>query len=176
MYGVFVKHRFQRTYDAILAAPVDVEEIVTAEIAWLGVRAGVYGIAPLLVTMLFGLDPSAGMLLVPLIGALTGLGFAGLGVFAAAVVPKIDHFSYIQSALITPLFLVSGTFFPVEELPEVLQVISNANPLYNCVELVRHAVVFGFETTDLLRVALLIAFAFVTWRLAIWRLEKRLID
>jgi lipooligosaccharide transport system permease protein len=176
MYGVFVKHRFQRTYDAILAAPVDVEEIVTAEIAWLGVRAGVYGIAPLLVTMLFGLDPSAGMLLVPLIGALTGLGFAGLGVFAAAVVPKIDHFSYIQSALITPLFLVSGTFFPVEELPEALQVISNANPLYNCVELVRHAVVFGFETTDLLRVAVLIAFALVTWRLAIWRLEKRLID
>jgi lipooligosaccharide transport system permease protein len=176
MYGVFVKHRFQRTYDAILAAPVDVEEIVTAEIAWLGVRAGVYGIAPLLVTMLFGLDPSAGMLLVPLIGALTGLGFAGLGVFAAAVVPKIDHFSYIQSALITPLFLVSGTFFPVEELPEALQVISNANPLYNCVELVRHAVVFGFETTDLLRVAVLIAFALVTWRLAIWRLEKRLVD
>jgi lipooligosaccharide transport system permease protein len=176
MYGVFVKHRFQRTYDAILAAPVDTEEIVTAEITWLGLRAGIYGIAPLLVTMLFGLDPAPGMLLVPLIGALTGLGFAGLGVFAAAVVPKIDHFSYIQSALITPLFLVSGTFFPVEELPEVLQVISNANPLYNCVELVRHAVVFGFETTDLLRVAVLIAFALLTWRLAVWRLQKRLID
>jgi lipooligosaccharide transport system permease protein len=176
MYGVFVKHRFQRTYDAILATPVDVEEIVTAEVAWLGLRAGVYGIAPLLVTMLFGLDPSAGMLLVPLIGAVTGLGFAALGVFAAAIVPKIDHFSYIQSALITPLFLVSGTFFPIEELPEALQVISNANPLYNCVELIRHAVVFGFETTDLLRVAVLIAFAFVAWRLAIWRLEKRLID
>jgi lipooligosaccharide transport system permease protein len=176
MYGVFVKHRFQRTYDAILAAPVDVEEVVTAEVAWLGVRAGAYGVTPLFVTMLFGLDPSWGMLLVPFIGALTGLGFAGLGVFAAAVVPKIDHFSYIQSALITPLFLVSGTFFPVEELPKALQVISNANPLYNCVELVRHAVIYGFETTDLLRVAVLIAFALVAWRLAIWRLEKRLID
>jgi lipooligosaccharide transport system permease protein len=176
MYGVFVKHRFQRTYDAILAAPVDTEELVTAEVTWLGVRAGVYGVAPLLVTMLFGLDPAPGMLLVPFIGALTGVGFAALGVFAAAIVPKIDHFSYIQSALITPLFLVSGTFFPVEELPEALQVISNVNPLYNCVELVRHAVLFSFEATDLLRVAFLIAFAFLTWRLAIWRLEKRLID
>ena len=176
MYGVFVKHRFQRTYDAILAAPVDVEELVTAEIAWLGVRAGVYGVSPLLVTMLFGLDPAWGMLLVPFIGAITGWGFAGLGVFAAASVAKIDHFNYIQSALITPLFLVSGTFFPIDELPEAAQVASYLNPLYHCVELVRHAVLFGFETIDLFHVAALTAFALLAWRLAVWRLQKRLIE
>ena len=176
MYGVFIKHRFQRTYDAILAAPVDVEELVTAEIAWLGVRAGVYGFSPLLVTMLFGLDPTPGMLAVPFIGALTGIGFAGLGVFAAAIVAKIDHFSYIQSALITPLFLVSGTFFPIDELPEGAQIASNLNPLYHCVELVRHAVLDGFETGDVFHVAVLSAFALVAWRLAIWRLKERVID
>jgi lipooligosaccharide transport system permease protein len=177
MYGVFVKHRFQRTYDAILAAPVDVEELATAEVVWLGIRAGVYGIAPLLITMIFfGLDPEPGMLLVPLIGAVTGLGFAALGVFAAAAVAKIDSFSYIQTAVITPLFLISGTFFPIEELPEAAQVISNVNPLYNCVELVRHAVLFGFEATDLLRAAYLIVFAVAAWRLAVWRLQKRLIE
>ena len=145
MYGVFIKHRFQHTYDAILAAPVDVEEVVTAEVLWLGLRAGVYGVAPLLVTMVFGLDPSWGMLLVPFIGAITALGFAGLGVFAAAAVSKIDHFSYIQSALLTPLFLVSGTFFPIDELPQAAQIASLLNPLYHCVELVRDAV-FGFES------------------------------
>jgi len=176
MYGVFIKHRFQHTYDAILAAPVDVEELATAEIAWLGIRAGVYGMAPLLVTMLFGLDPSWGMLAVPFIGAVTGLGFAALGVFAAASVSKIDHFSYIQSALITPLFLVSGTFFPIDALPQGAQVISNLNPLYHCVELVRHAVFVGFDTIDLWHSGFLIVFALATWRLAIWRLGKRLID
>jgi lipooligosaccharide transport system permease protein len=176
MYGVFIKHRFQRTYDAILAAPVDTEELVTAEIAWLGVRAGVYGVSPLLVTMLFGLVPRWGIVLVPLIAALTGWGFAGLGVFAAASVAKIDHFNYIQSALITPLFLVSGTFFPIDELPEAAQIASYLNPLYHCVELVRHAVLFGFETVDLFHVAALTAFALLTWRVAVWRLEKRLID
>jgi lipooligosaccharide transport system permease protein len=175
MYGVFIKHRFQHTYDAILAAPVDVEELVTAEIVWLGVRAGLYGFPPLLITMLFGLDPAWGMLLVPFIGALTAFGFAGLGVFAAAIVGKIDHFSYIQSALITPLFLVSGTFFPIDELPQGAQILSNLNPLYHCVELVRDAV-FGFEPADLYHVAVLAGFALVTWRLAIWRLEKRLIE
>ena len=176
MYGVFIKHRFQHTYDAILAAPVDVEELATAEIAWLGIRAGVYGMAPLLVTMLFGLDPSWGMLAVPFIGAVTGLGFAALGVFAAASVSKIDHFSYIQSALITPLFLVSGTFFPIDALPQGAQVVSNLNPLYHCVELVRHAVFVGFDTVDLWHSGFLIVFALATWRLAVWRLGKRLID
>ncbi len=128
MYGVFIKHRFQRTYDAILAAPVDVEELVTAEVAWLGLRAGVYGMAPLLVTMIFGLDPAWGMLLVPFIAAVTGFGFAGFGVFAAAAVSKIDHFNYIQSALLTPLFLVSGTFFPIEELPQGARIASQPQP------------------------------------------------
>jgi lipooligosaccharide transport system permease protein len=176
MYGVFIKHRFQRTYDAILAAPVDTEELATAEVLWLGIRAGVYGMAPLIVAMLFGLDPSWGMLVVPFIGAVTGLGFAALGVFAAAAVSKIDHFNYIQSALITPLFLMSGTFFPIEDLPRGVEIASYFNPLYHCVQLVRDAVVYGFETADLWHTAFLIVFALVSWRLAIWRLEKRLID
>jgi lipooligosaccharide transport system permease protein len=176
MYGVFIKHRFQRTYDAILAAPVDVEELATAEVVWLGIRAGVYGMAPLLVAIVFGLDPSWGMLVVPFIGAVTGLGFAALGVFAAATVSKIDHFNYIQSALITPLFLVSGTFFPIDELPRGVEIASNLNPLYHCVQVVRDAVVFGFDTADIWHAAFLIVFALASWRLAIWQLEKRLID
>ena len=62
MFGTFVKYQFQRTYDAILAAPVDTEELVTAEALWIATRAGVYGCVPLLVAIAFGLDPSWGML------------------------------------------------------------------------------------------------------------------
>src|SRR5881398_3879965 len=58
MFGTFVKYQFQRTYDALLAAPVDTEEIVTAEALWIATRAGTFGCAPLLVAMVFGLDPS----------------------------------------------------------------------------------------------------------------------
>ena len=57
MFGTFVKYKFQRTYDAILAAPVDTEELVTAEALWIAARAGVYGCVPMIVAMLFGLDP-----------------------------------------------------------------------------------------------------------------------
>jgi lipooligosaccharide transport system permease protein len=175
MFGAFVKERFQRTYDAILAAPVDVEELVTAEMLWISIRAGVYGTFPLIVAMLFGLDPAPGMLLVPLFAFITALGFSAFGVATAATVAKIDQFSYVTTLVITPLFLVAGTFFPIDQLPEGLQVAANFNPLYQLVTLVRHAC-FGFEWTDLLRLAGLLAFAVVLWRVAVARMEKRLID
>jgi lipooligosaccharide transport system permease protein len=175
MFGTFVKHRFQNTYDAILAAPVDVEELVTAEMLWIGVRAGVFGCFPLLITMLFGLDPAPGMLLVPFFCFLTSLGFAGFGIAVAGTVAKIDQFSYVTTLVITPLFLVAGTFFPISGLPEWAQVLAQVNPLHQLVELVRHAC-FGFEPTDLLRLLFLLAFAGLTWRLAIRQLTRRLIN
>jgi lipooligosaccharide transport system permease protein len=175
MFGTFVKHRFQGTYDAILAAPVDVEELVTAEMLWIGIRASVYGCFPLVVAMAFGLDPAPGMLVVPFFCFITSLGFAGFGIAVAATVAKIDQFSYVTSLVITPLFLVAGTFFPIDQLPQGFQVASQLNPLHHLVELVRHAS-FGFESTDPLRVAALIGFALVTWRVAVSRMTARLID
>src|SRR5258705_10504214 len=80
MYGTFVKYQFQHTYDAILAAPVDTEELVTAEALWIATRTGVSGSVPLPVAMVFGLDPSWGMLLVPPIAALCGFGWASFGI------------------------------------------------------------------------------------------------
>ena len=175
MFGTFVKERFQRTYDAILAAPVDVEELVTAEMLWIALRSGFYGCFPLIVSMLFGLDPAVGMLVVPLYAFITALIFAGFGIAVAATVAKIDQFNYVTTLFITPLFLVAGTFFPIDQLPEAVQIASQLNPLHHLVELVRHAC-FGFESTDLLRVAALIGFAIAMWRLAVSRMEKRLID
>ena len=113
MFGTFVKFQFQRTYDAILAAPVDTEELVTAEALWIGARAGVYGSVPLLVGMVFGLDPAWGMLTVPFIGFLAGFGWGACGIMIAGIVKSIDGFSYVSAALLTPLFLVAGTFFPL---------------------------------------------------------------
>jgi lipooligosaccharide transport system permease protein len=175
MFGSFVKERFQRTYDAILAAPVDVEELVTAEMLWIGIRAGVYGCFPLIVSMLFGLDPAPGMLIVPLFAFITALGFAAFGIATAASVAKIDQFSYVTTLVITPLFLVAGTFFPIDQLPEGFQIAANFNPLHQLVVLVRHAC-FGFEGTDLLRLGGLMLFALVMWRVAVRRMSKRLID
>ncbi len=176
MFNTFIRWQFQRTYDAVLAAPVDVEELITAEMLWISIRAGVYGMAPLLVGFAFGLKPNAGMLLVPLIGFVAGFGFAGFGVTVAAVAKTIDNFNYITSAVLTPMFLVAGTFFPISQLPVVLRTIAKFNPLYYCVQLVRDASLGNLGVADIGHAAVLIAFALAMWRLAIWRLGKRLID
>jgi lipooligosaccharide transport system permease protein len=151
-----VRRTYQKSYEAVLATPVDVHEVVLAEASFIAAKAGVYGCAPLIVAMCFGLDPSVGMLLVPFIGFVTGLGFALFGVWVAAVMPSIDSFNYIISAVLTPLLLVAGTFFPIDQLPGWAQALAQVNPLYHCVQLVRHAV-FGLEpAADLWHLAALL--------------------
>jgi lipooligosaccharide transport system permease protein len=175
MYSTFIKYQFQHTYDAILAAPVDTEELVTGEALWVCVRTGTYGCVPMLVAMVFGLQPSWGMLLVPFIAALAGFGWAGTGILIAALAKSIENFSYWQSGLLTPLFLVAGTFFPLSGLPRWAQIAGNFNPLFHCVELVRHAV-FGFRGwVDVGHLAFLVGFALVMWRLSIRYMERKLI-
>jgi len=176
MFNTFVRWQFQRTYDAMLAAPVDVEELITAEMLWISLRAGVYGMAPLVVGLAFGLAPEWGMLLVPLIGFITGFGFVGFGVTVAAVAKTIDNFNYVTSAVLTPMFLLAGTFFPVSNLPAGMRVLAEINPLYHCVQLVRDAALGNLHAGDLGHLAVLVAFALIMWRVAISQLGRRLID
>ena len=176
MFDTYVKRFYMKTYDGILATPVDVPELFLAEAAWIGVKSGVYGCAPLLVAMLFGLPPSWGMLAIPFIGLLTGLGFAFMGQWFSGIVPSIDSFTYVQSALVTPLLLLSGVFFPITGFPAWVQSLAQLNPLYHCVELVRDAVFGWAPPADLGHVAALGIFAAVMGVLAVRVLRRRLID
>jgi lipooligosaccharide transport system permease protein len=177
MYGTFLKYRFQRTYDAFLAAPVDTDEIISAEVLWIGLRAGVYGNVPLLVAIAFGLDPRPTAVLVPIICFITGCAFVAFGITLAATAESIDNFSYVTSGILTPMFLTAGTFFPISSFPAGIEALARLNPLYHCVQLVRDVVVLGVEPlADLGHLAFLLAFGIALWRIAIWRMRKRLID
>jgi lipooligosaccharide transport system permease protein len=176
MFGTFVKYQFQRTYDAILAAPVDTEELVTAEALWIATRAGVYGCVPMLVAIAFGLDPSWGMFAVPFIGWIAGFGWANFGIAIAGFSKSFENFNYVVSAVLTPLFLLAGSFFPLDGFPQWARILAAFNPLHHCVVLVRNAV-FGFEGwEDLGRVAVLVLFGLLMWRIAIHAMTRKLID
>ena len=177
MFGTFVKYEFQRTYDAILAAPVDTEELVTAEALWVATRAGVYGCVPMLVAMAFGLDPAWGMFAVPLINWFAGFGWACFGIAIAGFSKSIENFNYIVSAVLTPLFLLAGSFFPLDQFPTWARVLANLNPLHHCVVLVRDAVIYGWDGwVDVGRLGVLFAFGVLMWRVAILAMERKLID
>lgn len=176
LINTFVRREFQHSYEGMLAAPVDVRELVTAEALWIALKAGVYGCAPLLVAIAFGLAPTPAMLFVPLIGLATGFGFALLGILLSAVIPSIRMMDYIISGVVTPLFLVAGTFFPVEQLPEWARTAAAVNPLYHCVELVR-GTAFGIGPLPALgHAAAILLFIAVAWSLAVVQMRRRLID
>jgi lipooligosaccharide transport system permease protein len=176
MFGTFVKYQFQRTYDAILAAPVDTEELVTAEAVWMATRAGVYGCVPMIVAIFFGLDPSWGMLVVPLIAWIAGFGWACFGIAIAGFAKSFENFNYVVSAVLTPLFLLAGSFFPLHGLPEWAQILAQLNPLHHCVELVRDAVFSNWDWDDLARLGALVVFGLALWRIAIHAMTQKLVD
>src|SRR5437879_5268739 len=120
----------------------------------------------MLVAMAFGLPPAWGMLAVPLIAFLAGFGWACFGIMISGYAKSIENFSYIVSAVLTPLFLVAGTFFPISNLPRWARVLAELNPLHHCVELVRHAA-FGFRWWDLGRLGAIALFGLIVWRIAI---------
>src|SRR4029453_7186309 len=108
VFGSFVNSHSHPTYARILAAPVDTEELVTAETLWIATRAGVYGCVPMVVAVAFGLDPWWGIRPVPLIRWLSGFGWACFGIMVAGFAKSIENFNYIVSAVLTPLFLLAG--------------------------------------------------------------------
>ena len=115
------------------------------------------------------------MILVPAIAGLAGFGWASFGIFIAARSRAIESFSYWQSGLLTPLFLVAGTFFPLDQLPQWAQIAGNFNPLFHCVELVRGAVFGPLGWDDVGHLGFLLGFALLGWRLAIRFMERKLV-
>jgi lipooligosaccharide transport system permease protein len=177
MFGTFVKYQFQRTYDAILAAPVDTEELVTAEAVWIATRAGVYGCVPMLVAIAFGLAPAWGMLAVPGIAWIAGFGWACFGIAVAGFAKSFENFNYIVSAVLTPLFLLAGSFSPLDEFPDWALWLAQVNPLHHLVELIRNAVIYGWDGwTDVARLGALVGYGLAMWRIAIHAMTQKLVD
>jgi lipooligosaccharide transport system permease protein len=176
MFNTYIRRVYDKSYDAMLAAPVDVHELVTGEALWIAGKSAVFACSPLAVAMAFGLDPAFGMLLAPFIVFFTALGFGLFGMWMSTLVPSINSFDYVITGVVTPVFLIGGVFFPTDTLPEWAQAVSQANPIYHCVELIRHAV-FGLRPlADLAHLAVLIGFAALMWLLAVRGMRRRLID
>ncbi len=175
-YSSYVRMYYQKTWDAVGATPLTLEDILLGELLWAATRATMSATLMSLVVAAFGLLawPTA-LLIVPL-AFVVGLMFAGLGLIATAKVPSIDNFSYAFYLFITPQFLFSGTFFPLHQLPTFLEHAALVLPLTNAVLLVR-AAAHG-ETTGLeaFAVVYLILAALVFSLGAVALMKKRLIQ
>jgi len=137
LYSGFARMHEQRTWEAILNTPVTLDDVVLAEILWAASKSLMSGIAVLAVVWLLGLTNSPMSLwLIPL-ALLVGLCFAALGLIMTALAPAYDFFMYYFTLVITPMMLLCGVFFPVAQLPAILQNVSAALPLTHAVEIAR---------------------------------------
>ena len=136
-YNIYIKMNENRLYDALIATPVEVPDVVTGEIAWSATRSLVYGASFLIVISLFGLVSSWWALAIPLFLLLGGACFGVIGMLFTALVPKIDLYSYFFTLFVTPMFLFGGIFFPLDRLPDGVEWIAWFTPLYHLVNLMR---------------------------------------
>jgi len=139
-YASFVRMYYQKTFDAIIATPVSVDEVIAGEMLWGATRATINGTIVLAVVAAFGLVSSWWALLVPVVAFIGGLLFSALGMCFTSLASGIDFFNFPTFLFITPMFLLSGTFFPLSVIPNgfALQVVAlGFFPLTHIVDMAR---------------------------------------
>ena len=129
LYGSFVRMYYQKTFDAIIATPLSLEDVIVGEILWGATKSVLVAALMMVVIAALGLLKFPEALLVLPFSFLSGLMFAAMGMCFTAVCPTIDTFNLPIFAVVFPMFLFSGTFFPLETLPGWAQLLAGALPL-----------------------------------------------
>jgi len=137
LYSAFSRMHVQKTWDAILNTPLTVDHVLAGELVWAATKSLLSGLAILLVIVALDLTSSPLALWVIPVVFLTGLAFAALGLIVCALAPSFDFFMYYFTLFITPMILVSGVFFPADQLPEVINTFASLLPLSHAVQLAR---------------------------------------
>ncbi|MFZ0132465.1 MAG: ABC transporter permease [Desulfobacterales bacterium] len=174
-YGSFVRMYYQKTFDGMLATPLSLEEVIIAEIVWSATKAVAAAAIMLLVLGVLGyVRLPLGLLLIPM-ALLGGLAFGAVGMFFTGILPSIDMFNLPIFLFVTPMFLFSGTFFPVSNLPAWAQPAALAFPLYHLTELARCFSLGAYETPPVLSILYLLLFFLIFGVLALGAMRRRLI-
>lgn len=174
-FGSFVRMYFQKTFDAMMATPLNVEEIVTGEIIWGATKSVIGTIIMLTVISFFGLiSYPTGLLIVP-VAFLGGIAFGSVAMVCTGMVGKIELFNLPIFLFITPMFLFSGTFFPIAALPFWAQYFALTLPLTHLVNLTRALGTGILNVEALAGLIYLVVFCAVMFPLAVYKMRKRLI-
>jgi lipooligosaccharide transport system permease protein len=174
-YPIMARLQWLRTYDGMLATPIAVLDVLAGEFGWLAFRLALGSGAFFLVMLLFGAVQSGLGLLAILVAVLTGLAF-GAPIFAFTVTQRTDtSFALIGRLLITPLFLLGGVFFPIHQLPQLVQGIAWLTPLAHGVALARGLSVGAPSPSAGIHLAVLLAYATIGIVAARITLPRRLV-
>jgi len=174
-FASFVRMRYQKTFDAMMATPLNLAEIITGEIFWAATKSVIAATLMIVGVGILGLIDNFSIILVPFLALLGGFAFGATGMFFTSIVPNIETFNLPMFLFITPMFLFSGTFFPLETLPQWAQGVALALPLTHLVRLVRAATLGIYHLSLLGSLAYLLLYSVFFYPLALEKMRKRLI-
>ncbi|MGB0651939.1 MAG: ABC transporter permease [Thermoplasmatota archaeon] len=175
-YSSYVRMIFQRTWEAVMATPLSAQDILWGEVYWAATRATINATLMSFVVAAFGLLSYPTAFAIPVVAFFVGLMFAGLGLFVTAKVKVIDQFSYAFFLFVTPQFLFSGTFFPLEQLPEGVQWLALAVPLTHAVGLTRGLALGDLPDLFWVHVAYLAVASWLFAKIAVGAATKRIVN
>jgi lipooligosaccharide transport system permease protein len=175
MYSGFSRMHMQKTWEAIMNAPLNLDDVVLGELLWAASKSLLSGLAVLLVAAALGLIATPLALWVIPVIFLTGLAFAGLGLIMTALSPSYDFFVYYMTLVITPMMLMSGVFFPADQLPAALHFVTALLPLSHAVELVRPLMNDSVPVQWGLHLCVLALYAIIGFYIALALTRRRLL-
>ena len=175
-YSSYVRMYYQKTFDAMIATPLSIEEVIAGELLWGATRGLIYATIMLPVLIIFGLiDLPISILALP-ISFLAGVMFACIGMCFTAITPGIDALSYPSFLFITPMFLFSGTFFPLTLLPPTLQYLALIFlPLTHVVRPIRALTLNHLDNSILISIGWVLIVTTALFYLSLRLMKKRLI-
>lgn len=176
MYSAFSRMHAQRTWDAIMNAPVNLDDVVLAELVWAASKSVLSGLAILVVIWALGLSSSPLSVWVLALTPVIGLTFGALGLAMTALAWNYDFFMYYFTLVMTPMMMLSGVFFPVEQLPAFFQTLAAILPLSHAVDLARPLLLGRVPAQISLHLAVLLAYAVAGFYAATVLFRRRLLS
>ena len=173
-FNFFFKLNYNKTFTAILSTPLSPGDIALGELGWALIRGGLYAVGFLGVMLVLGLFVSPWVLLTLPAALLVGFAFGAVGMAATSFMKTWQDFDLIQ-LFVLPMFLFSGTFYPIDAYPEALQLFVRLTPLYQGVDLIRSLTVGAISPVLLVHVAYLAIMGIVGLAIASRRIDRLLL-
>ena len=178
-WGSYVRMSMQRTFDAIIATPVNLEDVIAAEILWGSTRALISTMYILLVMLAFtpsySLVDSPLIVLVPIVAVIQGVMFAAISMSYTSTAVSLASLNFFFSLVVTPMFWLGGVFFPLDDLPRGFQVLAWFLPVSHVVAIDRGLVEGNLHWSHLGDLIWVLVVTVLFFRLAIFLMRRRLV-
>lgn len=174
-FGFYSRMTSQKTFDAIISTPVNIDEVVMGEILFATSKGLLASILMTLVFAAFGMILSPYALFVPFVLTITGFVFSSTGVLYTSFAKSWDFFAYYLTLFITPMIFISGTFIPLSNFPPWVEYLAWFTPLYHSIKISRELVLGNIHSGMLIHLLWLLGFGWIVFTLAVLRIRNRMV-